>query len=531
MKKMKKEKILVVLLVSSLLLSFSACKNKEQETIGGSVISGDSERVEEHEIYNNGGEFVSYKGKTYYREYTNSSIEKVALEGEFDYEKETRTVKYMNEISENGKIRNLFQDSGYGGFYVLDDRFFLAGYMGRLYSVDMNGEDYRDISLGNYVFCDEANHEIYYTNSQNQNILYKINTQNLRITRVSTEELALPIICGEKIYYFESANGEIKILEFNQANKVTNEIATIEDCENLFVVNYYLKGNQLFLSIGHDEEIAGVFEDGKLYRVDLENKTASILDTQTGEKLVAEKNELYYEKYELDGMERIEKKVNLETFKTENVNEKVYLEENSTVELSDGTYVLEGVHPTNQRFLSQEEKATFQQKYATGDGEYLVTVRNVEKVNQKIYFLLELSKHKVEEDIGWRYAFERIASEEYVYDLTTGKKSLIYLYKVTDKNEIASGDADISGENGEQETPLAENEMYLEIKLTDLGLKDTFEVRVEEVGGMIIGKRIEYEGVHSRNEGVLKIKVTKEIGAMLTVYIDGKADTQMLIEE
>ena len=73
--------------------------------------------------------------------------------------------------------------------------------------------------------------------------------------------------------------------------------------------------------------------------------------------------------------------------------------------------------------------------------------------------------------------------------------------------------------------------MYLEIRLSDKGLKENFEVRVEEVGGLIIGKRIEYEGTHSRSEGTLKIKVTKEVGAMLTVYIDNKVDSQMLIEE
>ena len=92
-------------------------------------------------------------------------------------------------------------------------------------------------------------------------------------------------------------------------------------------------------------------------------------------------------------------------------------------------------------------------------------------------------------------------------------------------------DEDIYGELENLEEPLAENEMYLEIAVANKGLSETFDIRVEEVGGFIVGKRIEYEGTHSRSEEKIKIKVTKEIGAMLTVYIDDKVDSQMLIEE
>ena len=169
----------------------------------------------------------------------------------------------------------------------------------------------------------------------------------------------------------------------------------------------------------------------------------------------------------------------------------------------------------------------FKNKYIaeSGDENILVKVSNVEFVGEKIYYLLELSKYN---STGTKESYERIASEVYMYNTNTYKKVLLYLYKVSDKKEQVSGDIN---DLPIIEEPLAENEMYLNIKLTGKGLKDTFQVRVEEAGGGLLTKRIEYEGTHSSSEEMLKIKVTKEVGAMLTVYIDDEVDSQMIIEE
>lgn len=391
---MNSKKIIVGILTSIIVIGgLSACKNNENpvnNNMENQASSGfdnfeNEQKVEEKKSYNNGGNFVQYEGKTYYREYSNTDFEKSSEFPEYTYSSDVYRTKYINVISENGRVENLFKDDGVGGFYIIDDLFFFSGADNKLYSVNMKGEDYRMIAKGEFVACNEEKHKIYYRNTSE--VLYELDTKSLKITKLNDEEIELP------------------------------------------------------------------------------------------------------------------------------------LKEKSEIEIN------------KDEIISSDEIIQFKEKYniSSGDTNYFVSINNMEIVDNKVFYFLELSKY-LEKQTNIRDArYERIATEVYMYDINTKMKSLLYLYKVSDK-EILLGE-DIYGEFENSEEPLAENEMYLEIAVANKGLSETFDIRVEEAGGFIVGKRVEYEGVHSRSEEKIKIKVTKEIGAMLTVYIDGKIDSQMVIEE
>lgn len=540
---MKVKKFLWIVACLSIIMVFTACHKKEETSSGDNIAisSGETENVESKKIYNNGGKYVSYHGKTYYREYTNASVESEAIGTNFAYETAKRIPKYVNVISPNGKIENLFQDNGYGNFYILDDRFFFEGYS-KLYSVNMKGEDYREIATGSYLWCDEENHEIYYSNAMNQNAIYKINTKNLKITKIMNDGFGFLTYDKDNIYLSAKNDKKgIQILKFDRQTEVNTEIVSIlpnqenkvekVDISQYYIASYALTEGKLFLSIGCESGTAHIYTNSTLYVVDLEKREVKKLDENVSPMIRLWQGGIYY----TTGAEGINmKKVDTQTLKITDMNSKEELSVESELPVqyqnSLESYVyVEGILKTNHIVFSKEEIAAFKNKYKLLEDD-VVTISCAEKVDSKIYFQVEGAKHKEKQDIGWHYAYERIASEIYEYNLETGKKKLIYLYKITDKRE-ESGDMYHSGEEQILEEPLAENEMYLEIKLKDKGLKDTFEVRVEEVGGFIIGKRIEYEGIHTRSEEMLKIKVTKEVGAMLTVYIDNKIDSQMLIEE
>ena len=406
----------------------------------------------------------------------------------------------------------------------------------------MKGEDYREIATGSYLWCDEENHEIYYSNAMNQNAIYKMNTINLKITKIMNDGTGFLTYDKDNIYLSAKNDKKgIQILKFDRQTEMNTEIVSIlpnqenkvenVDISQYYIASYVLTEGKLFLSIGCESGTAHIYTNGALYVVDLGKKEVKKLDEEVSPMIRLWQGAVYY----TTGVDDLNmKKVDTQTLKITDVNskEELSIESELPVQYQNSleSYVyVEGIMKTNQIVFSKEEIEAFKNKYKLLEDD-VVTISYAEKVGSKIYFQVEGAKHKVEQDIGWRYAYERVASEIYEYDLETGKKKLIYLYKITDKRE-ESGDMYHSGEEQISEEPLAENEMYLEIKLKDKGLKDTFEVRVEEVGGFIIGKRIEYEGIHTRSEEMLKIKVTKEVGAMLTVYIDNKIDSQMLIEE
>lgn len=387
---MNNKRIFIGILASVILISgLSACN--DDKTVNNNIdnqisSSGDVQKIEDIKTNNNGGSFVEYKGKTYYREYSNADFEENAAFPEYPYNIEKQRTKYINVISSNGKVENLFKDSGVGDFYIMDDLFFFSSADNKLYSVNMHGEDYRMIAKGHYVGCDEENHKIYYRNINSANALYELDTQSLKITKLNDEEIDL-------------------------------------------------KSQEDTIEINKDE------------------------------------------------------------------------------------------------IISSDEITEFKEKYniASGDTNYFVSINNMESAGDGVFYFLELSKYIEGRTNISESKYERIATEVYMYDMNTKKNSLLYLYKASDRDISLSGD--IYSEFEDLEELLAENEMYLEISLKDKGLSETFDIKVEEVGGFILGKRIEYEGTHSRSEEKIKIKVTKEIGAMLTVYIDGKIDSQMVIEE
>ena len=396
---MNKKIIVGILALSLTACALAACgdKEKNENKPTNQVISGENIVVEDNATYNNGGLFVQYKGKTYFREYSNADVEGMASGDKYAYQNEEKTTKYMNAISANGKIQNVFEDDGFGEFYILNDRFFLSGYKNKLYSVNMLGKDYVEFCKGEYLGCDEEKGLIYYINENTENAIYALDSKTLKIKKINNDDLE----------------------------------------ENFYE------------SLGNKPGI----------------------DTEDNE-----------------------------------------------------------IH--SDIFSAADEEA-FKLKYgvSSGDSNYIVSINNIEEVGNHIYYLIELSKHFENTSVDGEDTYERIVSESYMYDKISKKKTLLYLYKATDKDGVEDENVYGSGELTEFEEPLAENEMYLEIKLEGKGLKDTFDVRVEEVGGLIIGKRVEYEGTHSRNESILKVKVTREVGAMLTVYIDNKLDSQMLIEE
>jgi len=531
---MNKKLILGVMAAIVILSGFTACKDKEIENNISSV-SGEIETVVDNNTYNNGELFVRYKGKTYYREYNNSDIEESGIGGNYGYRKDLKTLKYINAISDNGKIENVFEDNGFGQIYILDDRFYLETY-NKIYSVNMKGKEYIEFGKGMYIGCDEKNHKIYYKNGNN-NMIYYINTQTLRITKVGDYN---PFLIDNDILFYKDVSelGKIKISSLDIKTNEIKEICILDNSEQetYDIADVKKYGEKLCVSTGYYAGSLGTYSDSKLSIIDLTTNSHKVIDNNVEEELKIQDDTLYYVLIEdIEAWQTALKKVDLNTMQVSSVNkivDTIEIDNNNILKNSrDLSYYDENLNKIE--IVSEKDLDNFKEKYniSFGDEKIFIEANNIEVTKDKIFYTIQLSRENEEYSIGWRTGYERIATEVYMYDLNSNKNTMLYMYKATDKEEIISGDIYVSGETIEDNEPLAENEMYLEIKLADKGLKETFNIRVEEVGGLIIGKRIEYEGTHSRSEGILKIKVTKEIGAMLTVYIDDKVDSQMLIEE
>lgn len=517
---MHNAKILLLIVILIVSISLVGCKenkpNNEENQNSGDV----TETI--IDTYNNGSDFVKYDGKTYFREYRNQNIEAESTSTEYAFNKEDKSKKYINVISPNGEIKNAFTDSGYGEIYVLDNKFFATSYNDAIYVCNLDGSNYLELCKGNYEWADEINHKMYYKN-YNNNSLYAYDSQTARIRKITEEDFKIICIENEKIYclnVLEEGKLTISVYDINKNDKT--DICTIDTensqytSENISVAKAYLKDSKLVFIVEYSYEETAI--TSSLYVADLTNDKCELIEEGIESEMLLEENEVYYQSYNFITLERTLKVLDLDTLKVQRSNSNFRVENNLIVNLDNKFSYLKD--NAEVEVLTAEEIDAFKQKY---DPEGIVTIRDIQKVDDVVFYLVEVSKQNGE-------VYERVASEMYMYN-SKGRNVLLYLYKATDEPDV-SGDTMESGDkSGDYEEPLAENEMYINIDLSNKGLRDTFTVRVEEEGGIIKGKLIVYEGTHKREDGIIKIKARKEIGAMLSVYIDDKLDSQMLIEE
>lgn len=97
-------------------------------------------------------------------------------------------------------------------------------------------------------------------------------------------------------------------------------------------------------------------------------------------------------------------------------------------------------------------------------------------------------------------------------------------------------DGEVGGDNSgtdepkdpTENTPATTAKRKVTIDLSTVGTKSKFNVKVV-LEGNLIGKRVEYEAEHSRDDGKISVEVTDVKNAMLKVYVDDEVVSEMTL--
>ena len=112
----------------------------------------DNGNVQNENIINNGAYFVKIGSDIYFRKYGEYALEKNALFGEFLEYPTFTGISWICRLREDGKVEELFKDSGYGKLYYSNQRFYLSEMTddgtSESYSVNMEGEDRKELGAG-----------------------------------------------------------------------------------------------------------------------------------------------------------------------------------------------------------------------------------------------------------------------------------------------------------------------------------------------------------------------------------------------
>ncbi len=538
-----------LLIIISMLLIGCFEENKPVPTAAPIIESGEEtvEVPQNGPIYGNGKSIVSYKGNTYYIEFTNNDFDTEAIRNAFYGNGSfSNNQRYFNQIDSKGNIKNLFKISGANYFGIIDDRIYLKTSSDLLYSVNMKGEDSIELARGNYVDIDEEKHAVYYTSYNNPDHLYRFDTLT---NKIDTFDFNNPLTANEyfllgayngKIYYasFDDKTNVLGLYEHSiennqleKATEITSKLGSEADYKEApnQVVYYDKEGKYASISLG--DPCTGTllgYYNGETYLLDLENKT--ITNTL---RTSSEDGEMYYDDFFYEQAEK--------DFYKKNFNKELPEIDSLLTKAEINEFV--------KRYNIDIDAKIEGESYADGEDKYYINMEDHAVVGDNVFYKITASRRTPVYDIGWRPAYIRIVSEIYVKNLSTNQKRFVYSYvnntydeQVQKMLEEAKAQGFDVGESGNTEgegtepsiTPTEEytlkpDEMYLDINVDNIW-KSEFDVKVEEVGGMIMGTRIEYEGHHKKEDGNIRIIVSKEVGARLSVYIDKDLHSQMIIE-
>ena len=170
---------------------------------------------------------------------------------------------------------------------------------------------------------------------------------------------------------------------------------------------------------------------------------------------------------------------------------------------------------------------------ASGDTGLVVVPQLVGKTEQEARDILDASKlipkveyHKSPSKADGIVLIQTPEANEYQTELA---EVVIIVNRLSDEpiEEDNSGDTTVPSTQNPTE-PSKPGKIVIPLDLSTLGVRDKFNVKVV-LEGNAIGKRVEYEAFHSRDDGKIDIYVTDVKNAMVKVYIDDEVVSERVL--
>ena len=596
---MKKIMLIVVLLIFLIALVigiFYFSKNSSTVVESGDIISsGDIENDDLDEVFvpvdkteGNGTSFVSYKGNIYYIELLNDDYEDYTKSYDFAKEQSTsNTQRRMNIIHPNGKVENLFNISGATEFSIYDDRIYYVKSNGMLHSVDMKGEDDKELARGKFVCFDTDNHKVYYTLSNDKSRIFKMDMKTLEVSSENysnTYDDDSYVFLGYRdncLYYYkiDSTYDNIMfvqhdLVENKDFNIITKKIEKTRD-EKSYATEYGRYINRLnatdddlkYISVGYLDGSGMFFSYGKLYEFSIGSGDVELITNELEDERVNVINDkLYYVNGNMESSNIIEYDIHDKS--------KVILNYDDSILGSKALIYFDGVYSIIKQPYSEEllkiargyglYESAFRTYYSgdlvdtypyiSGYNEYEIFVSDVRVVGRNIFYTINIARldpTKEEHSRGTIVpVYVRRATETYLYNMDSKNNTLVYAINngnnfIKEIKVIESQiDKDVNAAKEEKEyekkpdEPVdmdikpqdKDEEKYIEIDPSTSIWQNEFDIRVEQTGGTIMNKYIAYEGHHSKSEGKLKIKIKNVHNSRLVIYVDGVVFSDTVVD-
>ena len=427
------------LLAAVLLLSLCACGKKTAGAPEPTAAPTPSAAPEQTaEARNNCSLYVGLDGDVYYRQYDAADVEASGMLGQFAAVPGAE--KQMMVRHTDGRTEVLFSDTGAGTIAILGGRFYLqtSEYAdGKVYSVDMTGENRTELLDGCILAADEAGGRLICQSGTD--------IVSVRCADGQTVTLASGVtyagLAGGRVYYSSAdaeddgaRKGALLFQSVRTDGSDTRELARTEP--DLYgypadtaatVVCMQAVGDNVYFSYGAYAGTAHVFQGGGILRVGADGSgLTKIAGTAQEGFYVSRRGGTDYLYYVPDTEESAVCR-NVTTGEEEKAAfaspiDTPYVDSRTA---EGGVYSDETGTPTV--LFTAKDLAGYDGKYGCGE-ETLYLVDQVNIVGSLVFFRILRGTHDAANDVGWRTSYTRTSAEVYCRDLTTGQVAGVFAY-------------------------------------------------------------------------------------------------------
>ncbi|MCI7814340.1 MAG: hypothetical protein SO016_09470 [Lachnospiraceae bacterium] len=426
---------------------------------------------EQAPVINNGGLYVKQGKETYYWQSDAQSFENEAIFGNYSSYPQYHTNTLMRITEKEGEetIREaLFQMEGTREIFLMKDRFYFQTpvegdtWKTEVYSVDKNGEDYTYYGIGSLLAVDEENQCLVL---QRQNPVLEEEEVVLLSVAEGKKLATLPAqpyrefigFYGDEMYmvgqgqendrYYDvifavSRDGEecrtvLKLSDLDYYNEWSETAGAVQNTQIL--------DGKLYCSIGIYAGTGNFYQGGTIVSVGLDGSNPQIVagarTMKEGQKCTekfcvyqkeenGEKTTFLLYRYS-DETEAVVHVKNLETgVEVTQSGVEGNLLEPCWEEINGSTVCYRYLENGDKQYLIAP--ADYQQDSMGANLFYqqnaLFNIKDVEVVDNWVYYTTEYSLHNSENDFGWRYSYQRQKTRIYRKNLETQGRELLYEY-------------------------------------------------------------------------------------------------------
>lgn len=410
---------------------------------------------EDSSVINNGGSVVRIHGNDYFWKYTSESI---ASDGVFArYSFQPDSVNDMVCRHPDGTEETIFSAAGNGSIYIAGDRMYLAS-SGKMFSVKLDGSSPIDYDL--FTIWDSIPEAgLVIGSSAAVPGVQIISSESGSMETLAGSENTFPSYAGTlgNFLYYSAADPDSQepilwqyALDGSGTLREIDRFSIAEDRfsdygENVSITQTAMLDNCLYYSYGFYAGTGGFFQSGGINCVELDEDGAPsrhsvCTESISAEEFVVEKRDgdifLYYitetpgsyigfwDDYPYDGCTV----KNLSSGETKPSSFRLS-RPGSFVLLDGAVCTLEENQAAYKTLLSQELVSSLgcleNQK---GTEENLTIIRDLEVVDQDIFYTAETSQHDSTLDIGWRPGYRRTESRRFLQKSGQEQPQLLFAY-------------------------------------------------------------------------------------------------------